>query len=299
MSRGTQLDGLAIVDKAAGWTSHDVVAKSRGLLGTRKVGHSGTLDPDVTGVLLLGVGRVTKLLRFLTALGKHYSGTFTLGTETSTLDASGEVVATHEMTHVQLADVQAVVAEQFTGPIMQIPPMVSAVKVDGRRLHELAREGIEVERAARPVVIHDVAVSAVEGEPLTFHIDVHCSSGTYIRSLVADIGHALGGGAHLATLRRTAVGSFTVDQACQLAELSPERLLTPAQAVGDMPRVVVDAEQALAVSHGRRFECAELCIAAGVAGPWAVVDDAGALLAVYELNGTSSVKPAVVVRPAS
>jgi tRNA pseudouridine55 synthase len=136
-------DGVAVVDKPAGWTSHDVVAKSRGLLGTRKVGHAGTLDPDATGVLVLGVGKGTKLLRFLSPLGKTYIGEVVLGIETSTLDAAGEVTARYDMSGVALDQVQAV-AGKFRGEIMQVPPMVSALKVGGRRLHELAREGIEV-----------------------------------------------------------------------------------------------------------------------------------------------------------
>src|SRR3954470_12722099 len=134
-------DGLVVVDKPAGWTSHDVVAKARGILQTRKIGHSGTLDPDATGVLLLGVGRVTRLLRFLTALPKRYTGEVVLGVETSTLDSAGDVIATHDMAGVTLDDVRAA-AEAFVGDIEQVPPMVSAVKVGGRRLHELAREGV-------------------------------------------------------------------------------------------------------------------------------------------------------------
>lgn len=184
-------DGLVVVDKDAGWTSHDVVAKSRGLLGTRKVGHSGTLDPDATGVLLLGIGRVTRLLKYLTALPKTYTCEIVFGTETSTLDAAGEVTATHDMSGLTFAQVEAAVP-QLTGDIMQIPPMVSAVKIDGKRLHQLAREGIEVERAPRPVTIHRFTV-APTNDPLVVTAEVECSSGTYVRTLAADLGHALGG----------------------------------------------------------------------------------------------------------
>src|SRR5215471_11844756 len=150
-------DGLVVVDKASGWTSHDVVAKLRGVLGTKKVGHSGTLDPDATGVLLVGVGTVTRLLRFLTVLPKRYTGEVVLGTETSTLDAAGEVTATHDMREVDIESVQAA-ASTLTGDIVQVPPMVSAVQVGGRRLHELARAGVEVEREPRPVTIHQFDV---------------------------------------------------------------------------------------------------------------------------------------------
>ncbi|MEO7572708.1 MAG: tRNA pseudouridine(55) synthase TruB, partial [Acidimicrobiales bacterium] len=188
-------DGLAIVDKAAGWTSHDVVAKARGALGTRKVGHSGTLDPDATGVLLLGVGRVTRLLRYLGLPAKTYTGVIVLGTATSTLDATGEVTGTWAMEDVTLSAVREA-ALALTGAILQVPPMVSAIQVDGRRLHELAREGIEIERTARPVTVHSFGVD--EGSARgCFAIEVSCSSGTYIRSLAADVGTALGGGGHL------------------------------------------------------------------------------------------------------
>src|SRR4051794_25486619 len=200
------VDGVVAVDKPAGWTSHDVVAKSRGLLGTKKVGHAGTLDPSATGVLVLGVGRATRLLRYLGDLPKAYVGELVLGTETTTLDAEGDVVRTHDMAGVTLDDVRAAAAG-FVGPILQVPPMVSAVKVDGKKLYELARAGVEIEREARPVTIHSIAVD--EGpEPGVHRLTVSCSGGTYVRVLAADIGTALGGGAHLRALRRTAVGGF-------------------------------------------------------------------------------------------
>lgn len=300
-------DGLALVDKPAGWTSHDVVAKARGLLGTRKVGHAGTLDPDVTGVLVLGVGRATRLLRFITGLGKRYEGTFVLGTETDTLDASGSLVATHDMSGVTLGEVRAVAAERFAGPILQIPPMVSAVKVKGRRLHELAREGIEVPRDPRPVTIHELTIDEIDpavagpesahggDHTRRFALTVHCSSGTYIRTLVADLGTALGGGAHLESLRRTAVGSFGLDEAVPLAELGPEKLLGVAEAVRDLEQVVVDEDLAPRITHGARLHRDDLAVDPTATGPWAVVQADGTLLAVYEDHGPDVVKPAVVV----
>src|SRR3954470_15100687 len=146
-------DGLVVVDKAPGWTSHDVVAKLRGVYGQKRVGHAGTLDPDATGVLLVGLGRATRLLKFVGDLEKAYIGEVVLGSATSTLDASGEVTATFDMGAVTLDDVRAA-ASKFVGDIEQTPPMVSAVQIDGQRLHALARKGIEVERAPRPVTIH-------------------------------------------------------------------------------------------------------------------------------------------------
>lgn len=292
-------DGLVVVDKPAGWTSHDIVAKSRGLLGTRKVGHAGTLDPDATGVLLLGVGRATKLLRYLSPLGKSYVGEVVLGTETSTLDDSGEVTATHDMAGVTLADVEAA-ARGFVGPIEQIPPMVSAVKVGGKRLHELARAGVEVEREPRPVTIHSLSIApGPPGEPGVFSIDVHCSSGTYIRTLAADIGAALGGGAHLRSLRRTAVGPYTLADAVALETVSPEVVRPMVEAVRHLDRVTVDPITAADVAVGKVLERETLGVGAGE-GPWAVLDETEELLAVYEPFRGSTVKPSLVIpRPAT
>lgn len=282
-----------VVDKPAGWTSHDVVAKSRGLLGTRKVGHAGTLDPDATGVLLLGVGRATKLLRYLSPLGKAYVGEVVLGTETNTLDSAGDVTATHEMGSVTLADVERAAAG-FVGDIQQVPPMVSAVKVDGKRLHELARQGIEVERKPRPVTIHHLAATAgPEGEPHVFTIEVSCSSGTYVRTLAADIGHALGGGAHLRNLRRTSVGPFTLAEAVPLEKVAPEVVRPMADVVRHLDPVVASEEVAAAVAVGKVLGPDQVAMEGE--GPWAVLDAAGELLAVYERFRGDTVKPAVVV----
>jgi tRNA pseudouridine55 synthase len=285
-------DGLVVVDKEAGWTSHDVVAKSRGLLGTRKVGHSGTLDPDATGILLLGVGRVTRLLKFLTALPKTYTCDIVLGTETSTLDDSGEIVATHDMSAVTFEQIESA-AQELTGDILQIPPMVSAVKIDGRRLHELAREGIEVERKARPVTVHRFTVSATD-DPRVVRAEVECSSGTYVRTLAADLGTALGGGAHLRDLRRTAIGSFLLSDARPLAEVTPECLLSPAEALRDYPSITVTEAERIDIGHGKVLPRDERF--AGT-GPWVMRNESGALLAVYAAHRNDTVKPDVVVAP--
>lgn len=289
-------DGLALVDKSADWTSHDVVAKARGQLATRKVGHSGTLDPDATGLLLLGVGRVTRLLRYLGLPSKQYTGVIVLGTATSTLDASGEVVGSWDMRAVTLEEVRDAAA-QLTGEIAQVPPMVSAVQVDGRRLHELARAGLEVERAARPVTVHRFDVHP----PLRagcFPIEVECSSGTYVRSLAADVGEALGGGAHLRDLRRTAIGSFAVGDAVPVEALGPAHLLTPADALRDLDSVIADEALAVDIGHGKVLPREALSLPDDAAGPWAVVGADGALLAVYESHRAGTVKPGVVVAPA-
>jgi tRNA pseudouridine55 synthase len=292
-ARSAGPDGLAVVDKPAGWTSHDVVAKARGLLGTRKVGHSGTLDPDATGVLVLGVGRATRLLTYLSGLDKRYVGEVVLGTATSTLDASGEVRGTWNMVGVGPDDVRRAAAG-LTGAIDQVPPMVSAKKVEGRRLHELARAGVEVERPPVRVRVDAFAV----GEPVApgvYPIDVTCSAGTYVRSLAADLGTALGGGAHLRHLRRLAVGPYGIDEAVPLEALAPERLMPPAEALRGRPAVTVGPEAAALVAQGRVFERADLGLAADDAGPWAVVDGDGALLAVYVPHRGTTVKPGVVL----
>jgi tRNA pseudouridine55 synthase len=276
--------GLAVVDKPAGVTSHDVVAMMRRRFDERQVGHAGTLDPDATGVLLVGVGKVTRLLRFLTALGKTYTAEVVLGTSTSTLDASGEVTASFDMSAVTLEMARRAAADHLTGPIMQIPPMVSAIRVDGKRLHELAREGIEVERQPRPVTVYSFDVVATP-DPTVLGIEVRCSAGTYIRTLADDLGRLLGGAAHLRNLRRTAVGSFVDSEA---RPPSDAVLIAPVDALRDYPRVSVDDDTADRVRHGRVLERFE------GDGPWAVVDRGGSLLAVYEQFGNSA-KPAVVI----
>jgi tRNA pseudouridine55 synthase len=283
-------DGLVVIDKEAGWTSHDVVAKLRGVLGTRRVGHAGTLDPDATGVLLVGVGWVTRLLRFLTALPKTYTGEIVFGTVTDTLDASGRVTETHDMSGLSTESVRAAAA-QFVGEIEQVPPMVSAVKVGGRRLHELARKGEEVERAPRPVTVHRFEVEPTD-DPLVFAVEVECSSGTYVRSLADDLGRALGGGAHLRALRRTSIGSFDLEQA---SSIDDPLVLEPAEALRDYPAVRVDDSTSDDVRHGKVLDDDRLGVTG--AGPWCVLGPDGGLLAVYQRYDPHRVKP-TVVRPA-
>ena len=277
--------GLAVVDKPSGVTSHDVVAMVRRRFDERQVGHAGTLDPDATGVLLVGVGRCTRLLRFLTDLGKTYTGQVEFGTTTDSLDSTGVVTGTFDMPSLTPAMVQSAVSAHLVGDILQIPPMVSAVRVDGRRLHELAREGIEIERAQRPVTVHRFDVSPTP-DPLVYDIEVHCSKGTYIRTLADDLGRLCGGGAHLRGLRRVAVGGFQVATA---AAPDVVELLSLPEAVRDYPRVTVDEATARLVRNGRvlaRFDGP---------GPWAVLDPGGELLAMYEAFGADAAKPAVVV----
>ncbi len=289
-------DGLVVVDKAPGWTSHDVVAKLRGVYGQRRIGHAGTLDPDATGVLLVGLGRVTRLLRYLQEAGKEYRGRVVFGVATDTLDGAGAVLERQEM-QVSRADVDRA-ALAFVGDIEQVPPMVSALKVGGRRLYEMARAGEEIERAARPVHIGELVVEDLDpGVYPEATIRVACSTGTYIRTLAADLGVALGGCAHLGSLRRLRVGGFTLDDArpIEAIEADPDAaVLAPAEAMRDLERVRVDAERARAIMHGATFAAPALIGAIETDGPFAIVDENGALLAVYERRG-GGVKPSVVV----
>lgn len=290
--------GVCVVDKAAGPTSHDVVARARRLLGTRRVGHAGTLDPDATGVLVLGVGPATRLLRYLTPLPKSYEGEVVLGATTATLDASGEVLATYDMTGVTLQEVRAAAAG-LVGDLTQVPPMVSAVRVGGRRLHDLARRGVEIDRAPRPVTVHRFDVLALSHpsdgvDDSVVRVRVDCSSGTYVRSLADDLGRALGGGAHLRHLRRTAVGPFTAARARPVEDL---RLLEPAEAVRHLCPVAVDDDVAALVATGTRLLRRGPVEFPGE-GPWAVTSAVtGALLAVYERAGARAHPTVVLVRP--
>ena len=280
--------GFAIVDKPQGWTSHDVVAKSRGVFKTRKVGHSGTLDPDATGVLLLGVGKATRILRFLDGATKSYTGDIRFGSETDSLDSTGAITATHEMGPIDI-DAAREAALTLTGAIGQVPPMVSAKKVDGKRLHELAREGIEIERQPVPVTVYRFDLEPTE-DPMVLRCEVDCSSGTYIRSLAADLGAALGGGAHLHGLRRTAIGSFTDEMA---APLESVELRPAAEFVRDLGLIVVDDDVATDVRFGRVFAADRIEVTGD--GPYPLVDSHGELLAVYEPHKGRTIKPAVVL----
>lgn len=279
--------GIAIIDKPSGMTSHDVVARCRKVFGTRKVGHCGTLDPSATGVLVLGVGRATKLLNYLTGQNKTYEATIVFGTNTSTLDADGEAVATFDMSGLDEAAVRAA-ADGLTGDIMQVPPMVSAIKIDGRRLHELAREGIEVDRPSRPVHIGRFEISVTD-DPLVYRAIVDCSSGTYIRSLAQDLGTALGGGAHIGSLRRTRLGAFNIDEAHGIEDAV---LLPAIEGLRHLPHFEVTTDVATAFKGGKVLDDAQTGYSGGSRIAVAVDAD-GAIVAVVERHGARSLRPAV------
>ena len=247
--------GLVVVDKPAGITSHDVVARVRRLAGTRKVGHAGTLDPMATGVLVLGLNRATRLLGHLTLTDKAYAATVRLGVTTTTDDAEGEVAdsrSTAGLTETAVRDALAA----FVGEIDQVPSAVSAIKVDGRRAYARVRAGEQVDLPARRVTVHSIEVTAVDLERASVDLEVRCSSGTYVRAIARDLGAALGVGGHLTALRRTAVGPFLIDEAHTLDALADEFTMTPiAEAArAAFPALDLDDEQAAAVRVGRRLD---------------------------------------------
>ncbi|HVL99791.1 MAG TPA: tRNA pseudouridine(55) synthase TruB [Egibacteraceae bacterium] len=303
------MDGVLVIDKPAGMTSHDVVARVRraagpagrsGASGRRarlKVGHAGTLDPDATGVLVVCLGRATRLVPYLQASRKTYDARLRLGRTTTTLDASGGVTSETDASGVDEPALCAALTA-FVGTIEQVPPMVSAVKVGGERLYAKARRGEEVDRPARTVTVHDIVLEDFEPGPRAeAAFLVTCSSGTYIRALAADVGERLGVGGHLASLRRLASGRFSLEDAFDLgkvAELAAEgrleeALLSMSDAVADYPRVQLDRGHAQAITHGRPLP------PTGHDGPVAAIDSAGRLLAmVADRDGAA--RPLVVLQ---
>ena len=270
--RPATVHGAVIVDKPPGPTSHDVVAMLRRRFGERRIGHAGTLDPSATGVLVVGVGNATRLLRFATAGRKSYECEIVFGVGTSTLDAAGETVATWCM---DLDPTEVAKATQsFIGTISQLPPMVSAVRVGGRRLHEIARSGGAAERVPRDVEVYRFEVKAT-GHPHVYRASVECSAGTYVRTLGADLGSSLGGGAHIRALRRTRSGSFSLSEA-ESPEEAPLR--PPAALVRDLPQLGLTDREAASARQGTHLDPHRY---AGP-GPWALLDAAGQLVAVHE-----------------
>lgn len=261
--------GLLILDKSVGMTSHDAVQRARRLLGERRVGHAGTLDPLASGVLLVCAGWAARLIEYLVGLPKVYETTVRLGQTTASYDAEGEVIRERP---VAISDEQLAAAlDRFRGPIRQQAPIYSAIKQDGRPLYELARSGEAVEAPVRDVVIHELTVLGLR--PPFLDLRVGCSSGTYIRSLAHDLGEALGTGGYVSALRRTAVGPFTLAEAVALESLTPEtaaaRLLPPERIVSHMPRLAVDDEEARRLLLGQRLIADESRLARGRAAAFA------------------------------
>jgi tRNA pseudouridine55 synthase len=277
-------EGLLLVDKPGGITSHDAIDRVRRALGTRKVGHAGTLDPMATGLLVIGVGRATRLLRFLGDLDKTYEGAARLGVETDTLDADGQVVRTREVpASLAPAGIRAAMAG-LEGESMQRPPAYSAVKVGGRKLVDAARAGESLEAAARPIRVRGFELVRAAGADLEFRVT--CSSGTYVRVLLSDVGEALGCGAHLTRLRRTSIGPFDVADATGPDD--PGDPLPIERAVAHLPRLELEPEEAVAAGHGRVLG------PLGIAGPYGVFSQEGTLIGVYEDDGGMA-RPQVIL----
>ncbi len=297
-SQRRSLDGFLLVDKPAGWTSHDVVAKVRGLLRQKKVGHAGTLDPMATGLLVLGLGRATRLMRYIQGGVKEYEATAQFGVATETLDADGAVVWREPMP-VSVDEVTAA-TRRFVGTIQQVPPMVSAKKIGGKRLYELARAGEVVEREPATVTIHSLEITdfAPSDYPLV-SFTVRCSKGTYVRTLADDIAAALGGRSHLTELRRTGNGSLRVGdahgidtlQAAATAGNLSDLVLSPAAGLRDLCAITVDEATAGAIRNGVPFARSAFPDAEG---PVRMLGDDGRLLAVYRAEG-ATVAPEVVL----
>jgi tRNA pseudouridine55 synthase len=288
-----------VVDKPSGWTSHDVVDAARGWLGTRRVGHLGTLDPLATGVLPLAIRTATKLVPFVQDKEKGYAGAIQLGTVTDTLDAEGKVLRQHPGPWPDEARVREVM-ETFIGDVEQVPPMFSAVKKDGVPLHKLAREGREVER--EPKTIHVSRFELRKYDPPRLEIEVDCSGGTYVRVLAADLGESLGCGAHLADLRRTRSGPFTLDQASSPETLREEaesheierRLISPLEALG-LPVLRLDPHEIQAIAQG-----GDIAAEGAPESPGALMvghDGKGQVVGILELQPGRRLRPLRVLEP--
>ncbi|MCD6021874.1 MAG: truB [Actinomycetia bacterium] len=278
----TSAEGLLLVDKPPGVTSHDVVDSVRRTLATKKVGHAGTLDPMATGLLLIGVGRATRLLRFLGDLLKTYEGTLKLGVETDTLDADGEVIreSTVDVTTERVAEAM----HSLVGESLQRPPAFSAVKVGGRKLYEAARAGDPLEAEPREIRVDAFDLLSFDPPDVTFR--VICSGGTYVRVLAADVGASVSAGAHLTALRRTAIGPYRLEEA-----VTPEAVGEPLpieSAVGHLPRLDLEPDEAEAASHGRPLGPAD------IEGPYGVFGPDGRLIGVYEDDGPRA-RPQVIL----
>ncbi|MGN6161294.1 MAG: tRNA pseudouridine(55) synthase TruB [Marmoricola sp.] len=287
MTRPSTESGLVIVDKPAGITSHDVVSRVRRLAGTRKVGHAGTLDPMATGVLVVGVNRATRLLGHLMLTEKSYDATVRLGRTSSTDDAEGDLGEPVDVGHLTEDAIREAFATQV-GDILQRPTAVSAIKIDGQRAYARVRAGEDVAIPARPVTIHELTVCAIRGADV--EISVRCSSGTYIRAIARDVGHALGVGGHLTALRRTAVGPYTVAAARTLEDLSEQfTLVSIADAArAAFPSIELTDHQAADVRVGRRLDLTLDALTA-------VFAPDGEFMALYEPSGQSARAAAVFV----
>ncbi len=284
--------GILLVDKPAGWTSHDVVAKVRGFAQQRRIGHTGTLDPMATGLLVLCLGQATRLVEYMSGHDKSYEGEIRLGAATTTDDAEGDVIDTAPVPPMS-ADLLRELESRFSGPIEQVPPAFSAVKIAGQRAYAVARKGGAPALQSRTVVVHDLSLQDVGSD--TLHIQVNCGSGTYVRSLARDIGRALGSAGHLASLRRTRAGTFRVSDAWSLESLGVlaaggllgAALASPDEGVADIAAAIIAPARASELAHGMPI----LVEAAGATPLARVYDFSGEFVAIGRIHPDRKLQP--------
>ncbi|MEO7454546.1 MAG: tRNA pseudouridine(55) synthase TruB [Fimbriimonadales bacterium] len=272
--------GIALVDKPQGLSSHDAIYRARRALGIRKIGHAGTLDPNATGLLVMAIGHATRFLPYLRLEPKVYEGTAKLGTSTTTQDSEGEPVWVGLVGDITFVDIESA-ACQFVGEIQQIPPMYSAIQIDGQRLYKIARKGGEVERPTRTISVKSFEITGYEDE--TFSFRIVCSGGTYVRTLAHDLGAVLGVGAHLTELRRTGAGDFSVQDAVPPVDLSEASLMPLEAALPHIPAVRLPQPATEAARHGNDFH-----YAADVSGDrLLLLDDSGVFAIAARLDGST------------
>ncbi|MBI1745871.1 MAG: tRNA pseudouridine(55) synthase TruB [Acidobacteria bacterium] len=293
------MDGVLIINKPKTWTSHDVVAKMRRILQERRIGHAGTLDPFATGVLVLCIGQATRLSSYLTAADKTYVGRMRLGVATDTFDIEGQPVGAPRPVRITEAQLKKVF-QQFTGAIMQRPPLYSAKKVNGQPLYKYARQGLDVPRPLKPVVIHSLDLHGIDGEVVSF--TAHCSRGTFVRALAQDIGETLGCGAHLIDLARTRSGSFTLEQSLDLvineevdsnADRYVKHIVSMGKVLTELPAVIASDSTVAQVLHGQNFTSGQVSglmaetpgAVALLSGDYRVLDQRGHLIAMAHRTG--------------
>ncbi|MEG2038734.1 MAG: tRNA pseudouridine(55) synthase TruB [Oscillospiraceae bacterium] len=283
-------DGILLIDKPGSYTSFDVVARARGMLHTKKIGHAGTLDPMATGVLPLFIGRATKCCDILPCQDKRYLATFKLGIATDTQDITGSVTATHEVT-VGKADVQNAL-NNFRGAIQQMPPMYSAVQVDGKRLYDLARQGIEIERKKRDITIYSIDLVEADEQQHSYTIDVHCSKGTYIRTICHDLGQLLGCGATLTQLRRTMAAGFNLEDCIPLEEANRlskvnmlwDKLIPVENAFKSLPQIIINSKQTAMFKNGVRLDIKRVEIPKQLSNRYRVLTVEGDFLGIAHID---------------
>lgn len=287
--------GVVLVDKPAGMTSHDVVARLRRIYGQRRIGHSGTLDPEATGLLVVAIGNITRLLDYFQASSKRYVGEVVFGVETDSYDSSGAITATYDMGPLDTSSLDAAIISML-GEIMQLPPVVSAIKIKGKKLYQYHRDNEDVKIKPRNVRIDSITYSSTT-YPNVIRLEVVCGAGTYVRSIAHDLGRIMGGGAHLRNLRRLESGKFSVDEAIELEKITPETILAPSSALRDFIVIGVGPDVASAARNGvaldgELFEGEEVILYEERGGPLNSWDQ---VIGLYKKDPGNLYRPSVVL----